>query len=122
MNQVIKNTKYIFFAALATALVLTKNTYADEPMLVVPDAYVLKSPEETLRDVKVFYFALDYCPACKAFEELFASTGQTNAFKIFSRMLTDKSISVQTEVYKDSEHMGTAIPTFERGIQLFLAK
>jgi hypothetical protein len=47
---------------------------------------------------------------------------QTNDFKIFSKILTDKTISVQTEVYKGLEHMGTAIPTFENGIQLFLTK
>lgn len=52
--------------------------------------------------------------------ELEVLENQSNDFKIFSKMLTDKTISVQTEVYKGLEHMGTAIPTFENGIQLFL--
>ncbi len=43
-------------------------------------------------------------------------------FKLFSKILTDKKIRVHTEVYKALEHMGTAIPTFESGIQLFLNK
>ena len=42
--------------------------------------------------------------------------------EILSKMLTDKKFNVQTEVYKGLEHMGTAIPTFESGIQLFLTK
>jgi predicted alpha/beta superfamily hydrolase len=54
--------------------------------------------------------------------ELEVLENQSNDFKIFSKMLTDKKIRVQTEVYKGLEHMGTAIPTFEDGIQLFLNK
>ncbi len=54
--------------------------------------------------------------------ELEVLENQSNDFKIFSKMLTDKTISFQTQVYKDLEHMGTAIPTFENGILLFLTK
>lgn len=54
--------------------------------------------------------------------ELEALENQSNDFKMFSKMLTDKTISVQTEVFKGLEHMGAAIPTFENGIQLFLTK
>jgi predicted alpha/beta superfamily hydrolase len=54
--------------------------------------------------------------------ELEVLENQSNDFKIFSKTITDKTISVQTEVYKGLEHMGTAIPTFENGIQLFLTK
>lgn len=54
--------------------------------------------------------------------ELEVLESQSNDFKIVEKMLTDKKISVQAEVYKGLEHMGTAIPTFENGIQLFLVK
>jgi len=54
--------------------------------------------------------------------ELEVLENQANDFKIFSKTLTDKGIGAQTEVYNDLEHMGTAIPTFESGIQLFLTK
>ena len=54
--------------------------------------------------------------------ELEVLENQTNDFEILSKMLTDKKFNVQTEVYKGLEHMGTAIPTFESGIQLFLTK
>ena len=54
--------------------------------------------------------------------ELEVLENQTNDFKILSKILTDKTINIQTEVYKGLEHMGTAIPTFESGIQLVLSK
>ena len=54
--------------------------------------------------------------------ELEALENQTNDFRILSKILTDKTINTQTEVYKGLEHMGTAIPTFENGIQLFMSK
>ncbi len=54
--------------------------------------------------------------------DLEVSENQTEDFKIFSKVLTEKTIHFQTEVYKGQEHMGTAIPTFERGIQLFFSK
>ncbi len=45
---------------------------------------------------------------------------QSNDFKNLSKILKDKEIIIRAEVYENSEHMGTALPTFENGIQLFL--
>jgi len=46
----------------------------------------------------------------------------SSEFKQLSKILTDTAIRLKTEVYKNTEHMGTAIPTFENGIQLFMGK
>ncbi len=54
--------------------------------------------------------------------ELEVLENQSDDFKKLSKILADKAISIQTEVYKNLEHMGTAIPTFENGIQLFMSK
>ena len=54
--------------------------------------------------------------------ELEVLENQSNDFKHLSKVLTEKSINFQTEVYKNLEHMGTAIPTFEDGIQLLMSK
>ena len=53
--------------------------------------------------------------------ELEVLENQSNDFKHLSKVLTEKSINFQTEVYKNLEHMGTAIPTFEDGIQLLMS-
>jgi predicted alpha/beta superfamily hydrolase len=50
--------------------------------------------------------------------ELEVLENQSNDFKKMSKVLMEKSVNFQTEVYKNSEHMGTAIPSFEDGIQL----
>lgn len=54
--------------------------------------------------------------------ELEVSENQSNNFKDFPQTLTDKTAFIQTEVYRNLEHMGTAIPTFENGILLFMGK
>ncbi|MGC4022323.1 MAG: hypothetical protein QM734_10420 [Cyclobacteriaceae bacterium] len=54
--------------------------------------------------------------------ELEVSESQSNDLKKIVSVLTDKTIDVETEVYKSSEHMGTAIPSFEKGIQIFMRK
>ncbi|WP_057939338.1 alpha/beta hydrolase-fold protein [Algoriphagus resistens] len=54
--------------------------------------------------------------------ELEVSENQSNNFKDLSQKLTDKTANIQTEVYSNLEHMGTAIPTFENGILLFMNK
>ena len=48
------------------------------------------------------------------------SENQGNDFENLLKVLTEKSINVQTKVYKNAEHMGTAIPTFEEGIQSYV--
>ena len=49
--------------------------------------------------------------------------GATHSFKSFLQMLVTKdSLLIQPEVYKKLEHMGTAIPSFEDGIEFILGK
>src|SRR5690606_30502290 len=43
-------------------------------------------------------------------------------FQRMSEILTDNAIDVQSEVYKNQGHMGTAIPTFENGVRLFMGR
>jgi predicted alpha/beta superfamily hydrolase len=47
---------------------------------------------------------------------------QSNDFEKLSKTLIAKTINIQTEIYKNLEHMETAIPTFENGIQLFMSR
>ena len=54
--------------------------------------------------------------------ELEVMEDQSNDFKTLSKILADKQINTQREVYKNLEHMGTAIPSFENGIQQVLNK
>jgi predicted alpha/beta superfamily hydrolase len=54
--------------------------------------------------------------------ELELSESQLKDFERLTKVLTDKTINFQTDIYHNLEHMGTAIPTFEKGIQLFMRK
>lgn len=53
--------------------------------------------------------------------ELETSENRSDDFRKLSEVLMEKSIDVRTEVYNNLEHMGTAIPTFEAGIKLFMS-
>jgi predicted alpha/beta superfamily hydrolase len=94
------------------------NFIAASPSIYYHDNYLAKeisssqTSQRNIENIKIYL----------TIGELEVLENQTNDFKIFSKILTDKTISVQTEVYKGLEHMGTAIPTFENGIQLFLTK
>ena len=45
---------------------------------------------------------------------------QWSDFEQMSMILTNRKIRIHTEIYKNMGHMGTAIPTFENGIRLFM--
>ncbi len=95
-----------------------RNFIAASPSIYYHDNYLIKEissaqiSQRNIKNIKIYL----------TIGELEILGNQTNDFKIFSKMLTDKPSSVQTEVYKGLEHMGTAIPTFESGIQFFLTK
>jgi predicted alpha/beta superfamily hydrolase len=94
------------------------NFIAASPSIYYHNNYLLKGisssqmSQRNIESIKLFV----------TIGELEVSENQTNDFKILSGMLTDKKIYVRTEVYKGVEHMGTAIPTFETGILLFLTR
>lgn len=92
------------------------NFIAASPSIYYHDQYLIKeidnSPTDdgNIKNTKLYL----------TIGELEALENQSNTFKDLIKVLTDKAINVQAEVYKNSEHMGTALPTFENGIQLFL--
>jgi predicted alpha/beta superfamily hydrolase len=94
------------------------NFIAASPSIYYHDNYLAKeisssqTSQRNIENIKIYL----------TIGELEVLENQTNDFKIFSKILTDKTIRFQTEVYKGLEHMGTAIPTFESGIQMFLTK
>lgn len=98
--------------------IVFNNFIAASPSIYYYDNYLAKE----IRSSQIYQRNIESIKLYLTIGELEVFENQTNDFKIFSKMLTDKTISVQTEVYKGLEHMGTAIPTFESGIQLFLAK
>ena len=55
--------------------------------------------------------------------ELEIQASKTNKFTSLSEMLTMKNfLWIKPEVYKNLEHMGTAIPSFEDGIEFLFGK
>lgn len=94
------------------------NFIAASPSLYYHDHYLAKEIGSSL----LYQRNLERIKLYLTMGELEVLENQSNDFKIFSKMLTDKTIRVQTEVYKGLEHMGTAILTFENGIQLFLTQ
>jgi predicted alpha/beta superfamily hydrolase len=54
--------------------------------------------------------------------ELELLESQSEDFMEMAKMLADRTVHTQAEVYRKLEHMGTAIPTFENGIKLFMSK
>jgi predicted alpha/beta superfamily hydrolase len=102
---------------LSDSLVFS-NFIAASPSIYYHDNYLAKEigssqiSQRNIENIKIYL----------TIGELEVLENQTNDFEIFSKMLSDRKIKVQTEVYKGLEHMGTAIPTFESGIQFLLTK
>lgn len=94
------------------------NFIAASPSLYYHDYYLIKEIEKSstekrnLENMKVYLTIGDL--------EILES--QSNDFKKLSEVVADKTIDIRTEVYEKLEHMGTAIPTFENGILLFMGK
>lgn len=105
---------YALSQNLSDSLVFT-NFVAASPSLYYHDNYltkeILNSPiHQKNRDNIKLYLTIG---------SLEIPENQANDFELFSKMLRDKKLNIQTEVYKNSEHMGTAIPTFESGVRMF---
>jgi len=94
------------------------NFIAASPSIYYHDNYLAKEISRS----QIYMRNMENIKLYLTIGELEVLENQTSDFKIFLKILTDKQINVQTEVYKGLEHMGTAIPTFESGIQLFLNK
>jgi len=92
------------------------NYIAASPSLSYHDGYLNKQFEKLnndLNDIKLYM----------TIGELEMQASKTNKFTSLSEILTMKNfLRIKTEVYKNLEHMGTAIPSFEDGIEFLLAK
>jgi len=54
--------------------------------------------------------------------ELEIGGNESTRFMDLSRIMKANGVTIQSETYKNAEHMGTAIPTFENGIQKLFDK
>lgn len=93
------------------------NFVAASPSLFYHDNYLLKELNQASafkdpENIKVYL----------TIGELEVPEDREHTFDAFSRILSEHEIDVQTAVYKNLEHMGTAIPTFENGILLLMRK
>ena len=94
-----------------------KNYVAASPSLSYYDSYLFKQfknlKSNDLKDTKLYLTV----------GELEIKDSATHSFKSFFQMLASKNfLLIQPEVYKNLEHMGTAIPSFEDGIEFVLGK
>ena len=93
------------------------NSYiAASPSLSYHDGYLNKQFEKhnnDLNDTKLYM----------TIGELEIQASKTNKFTSLSEILTMKNfLRIKPEVYKNLEHMGTAIPSFEDGIEFLFGK
>ncbi len=94
------------------------NFVAASPSIYYHDKYLIKEIERTpglqknIEDVQLYL----------TIGELETSENRPDDFKKLSDVLMNKAINVRTEVYNNLEHMGTAIPTFEDGVKLFMRR
>ncbi|WP_423148404.1 alpha/beta hydrolase-fold protein [Rubrolithibacter danxiaensis] len=95
------------------------NYIAASPSLWYHDSYQMKQFEElpdpgnNQKNTKLYL----------SVGELEIKDSEANSISTFSQLLTAKQlIRVQPKVYKNMEHMGTALPSFEDGIEFILSK
>ncbi|HPM31766.1 MAG TPA: alpha/beta hydrolase-fold protein [Chryseolinea sp.] len=94
------------------------NFVAASPSLYYHDNYLLDALESSTFSKK----NSEHIKLYLTIGEFEVVENQPNDFEDFSQILTDKKFNIQTEVYRNLEHMGTAIPTFEDAILLFTSK
>ncbi len=94
------------------------NFIAASPSVYYHDTYLIKEIGSSLTDQR----NLENTNVYLTIGELEVVENQSNEFEQLSKVLANKAISLKTEVYKNLEHMGTAIPTFENGIDLLMSE
>jgi predicted alpha/beta superfamily hydrolase len=92
--------------------------------------YVAASPSLPYYDfyLKKQFESLSLQNAGKAIPQLYLTTGEMeiaqdtlHSFSQFRHMLSEKDfIRLKTKIYAGLEHMGTAVPSFEEGVELIL--
>lgn len=92
------------------------NYVAASPSLSYHDGYLIKEFEKLtdgFNDAKLFL----------SVGELEINDIKANSFNSFSKILAMKSLfRLKPEIYKNLEHMGTAVPSFEDGMEFVLNK
>ena len=95
-----------------------RNFVAASPSIYYHDNYLIKKIES----IPALHKDIDNVKLYLSIGELEISEDRSDNFRKLSAVLNDKAVNVQTKFYDKLEHMGTAIPTFEDGIKLFLSK
>ncbi len=92
-----------------------KNFVAASPSIYYYDNYLIKKMKGETSDKQ----ASNNISLYMTIGELEMGGDESNRFTDLSKIMKAKGVNVRSETYKNAEHMGTAIPTFEKGIQIF---
>lgn len=106
---------YALTRDLAGVSVFT-NFIAASPSIYYHDNYLIKELGDSSKDMRNLE-GINLYMTMGALEVL---ENQWSDFEQMSMILTNRKIRIHTEIYKNIGHMGTAIPTFENGIRLFM--
>ena len=98
--------------------VVFRNFVAASASIYYHDKYLIKEIESN----HTYHKNIENVKLYLTIGELELSENRSVDFRKLSEILVDKKINVRTEVYKNLEHMGTAIPTFENGIKRVMVK
>ncbi|HEX5024279.1 MAG TPA: alpha/beta hydrolase-fold protein [Agriterribacter sp.] len=96
-----------------TASLTFKNFVAASPSIYYHDDYIIKEMKSEASNKQ----ASNEISVYMTIGELEMEGNESNNFTGLSKIIKANGVNIQSETYKNAEHMGTAIPTFENGIQ-----
>ena len=95
------------------------NYLAASPSLSYHDDYLIKQFDSLLKKANDLHKATLYI----TFGELEIKDGNSHTYPELAKLMSTKQFAeIKSKVYKNLEHMGTAIPSFEDGIEFVLTK